>query len=110
EDVELPFPESVAAAEIHKAGRSGGGGSKFLFGAMIGGAVIKALGEFKFFAVAWEKFVVFTKQTITGTSINGQGGLLLSSPGISPAYMGVGYIIGPKLGALNFSGGLIAWG
>ena len=31
EDVELPFPESVAAAEIHKAGRHGGGGSKFLF-------------------------------------------------------------------------------
>ena len=24
--------------------------------------------------------------------------------------MGVGYIIGPKLGALNFSGGLLAWG
>src|SRR5512133_3887034 len=36
--------------------------------------------------------------------------MLLSSPGISPAYMGVGYIIGPKLGALNFSGGVIAWG
>ncbi|MCX6270213.1 MAG: oligopeptide transporter, OPT family [Bacteroidetes bacterium] len=64
----------------------------------------------KFFASSWEKFVTFSKQTITGTSISGQGGLLLSSPGISPAYMGVGYIIGPKLGALNFSGGLIAWG
>ncbi|MFI5221784.1 MAG: OPT family oligopeptide transporter [Bacteroidia bacterium] len=110
EDAELPFPESVAAAEIHKAGRSSGGGSKFLFGAMIGGAVIKTLGDMKFFAASWEKFVSFTKQTITGTTINGQGGLLLSSPGISPAYMGVGYIIGPKLGALNFSGGLIAWG
>lgn len=110
EDVELPFPESVAAAEIHKAGRSGGGGSKFLFGAMIAGAVIKTLGEFKFFAASWSKFVVFSKQTITGTQFSGQGGLLLQSPGISPAYMGVGYIIGPRLGALNFSGGLIAWG
>ena len=30
EDVDLPFPESVAAAEIHKAGRHGTGGSKFL--------------------------------------------------------------------------------
>ena len=110
EDVELPFPESVAAAEIHKAGRSGGGGSKFLFGAMIGGAVIKTLGEFKFFASSWHQFVTFTKQTITGTKFTGQGGLLLQSPGISPAYMGVGYIIGPRLAALNFSGGLIAWG
>lgn len=111
EDVELPFPESVAAAEIHKTGRaSGTGGSKFLFGAMLGGAVIKALAEFKFFAETWEKFISFSKQTITGTTIQGQGGMLLSSPGISPAYMGVGYIIGPKLGALNFSGGLLAWG
>ena len=109
-DADLPFPESVAAAEIHKAGRTGGSGSKFLFGAMIGGALIKALGEYKFFAASWEKFVTFTKQTITGTPLAGKGGLLLSSPGISPAYMGVGYIIGPKLGALNFSGGLIAWG
>ena len=109
-DADLPFPESVAASEIHKAGRIGGSGSKFLFLAMAGGALIKALGEFKFFATTWEKFVVFSKQTITGTTITGKGGLLLSSPGISPAYMGVGYIIGPKLGALNFSGGLIAWG
>ncbi|HOY31511.1 MAG TPA: oligopeptide transporter, OPT family [Bacteroidales bacterium] len=109
-DVELKFPESIAAAEIHKAGRRGGGGSKFLFGAMAGGALIKALGEMKFFAATWEKFITFGKSTITGTAFNGQGGMLLSSPGISPAYMGVGYIIGPKLGALNFSGGLIAWG
>ena len=110
EDAELPFPESIAAAEIHKAGRTSGGSSKFLFGAMAGGALIKILGDFKFFAASWEKFIPFSKQTITGTTITGQGGLLLSSPGISPAYMGVGYIIGPKLGALNFSGGLIAWG
>lgn len=110
EDVELPFPESVAASEIHKAGQSSGGGSKFLFSAIGVGALIKLLGELKLFAVAWEKFVFFTKQTITGTAFTGKGGLLLGAPGISPAYMGVGYIIGPKLAALNFSGGIIAWG
>jgi putative OPT family oligopeptide transporter len=110
EDAELPFPESVAAAEIHKAGRSGAGGSKFLFAAMGLGGLIKLLGELKLFLPLWEKFVTFSKQTITGTPIAGQGGMLLSSPGVAPAYMGVGYIIGPKLGALNFSGGLIAWG
>jgi len=110
EDRDLPFPESVAAAEIHKTGRSGGSGSTFLFGAMAGGAFIKALAEFKLFPETFEQFVSFTKTTITGTVIKGQGGILASSPGISPAYMGVGYIIGPKLGALNFSGGLLAWG
>jgi putative OPT family oligopeptide transporter len=110
EDNELPFPESVAAAEIHKTGRSGGSNSKFLFGAMGFGALVKAFAEFKIFPALWEKFITFSNQTITGTTFQGQGGILLSSPGVSPAYMGVGYIIGPKLASLNFSGGLIAWG
>ena len=34
----------------------------------------------------------------------------LSAPAVSPAYLGVGYIIGPRLAALNFSGGVFAWG
>lgn len=99
EDVELPFPESVAAAEIHKAGRHGAGGSKFLFSAMGIGALIQALGQFKLFATSWDK--LFTL---------GKGHLLFRSPDVSPAYMGVGYIIGPRLAALNFSGGVLAWG
>jgi putative OPT family oligopeptide transporter len=110
DDKELPFPESVAASEIHKTGRSGGSGSTFLFGAMGFGALVTAMAEFKIFPALWEKFVSFSNQTITGTTFIGKGGILLSSPGIRPAYMGVGYIIGPKLAALNFSGGLIAWG
>ncbi len=110
EDVELPFPESVAAAEIHKAGRTGAGGSKWLFQAMIVGALVKILAEFKLFATAWEHFIIWGKQTIAGSNFTGQGGMFLGSPGVSPAYIGVGYIIGPTLGALAFSGGIIAWG
>ncbi|MFH1296667.1 MAG: oligopeptide transporter, OPT family [Bacteroidota bacterium] len=110
EDAELPFPESLAAAEIHKAGQSGAGGSRFLFWAMGLGGLIKILAEIRLFQYLWEKFITFSQQTIAGTVFTGKGGMLLSSPGVSPAYMGVGYIIGPRLGALNFSGGLIAWG
>lgn len=113
EDADLPFPESVAAAEIHKAGRAGGSGAKFLFTAMGVGAVIQILGQLKFFATAWEKFVTFSKSVINlraAGSANAEGGVLLSAPGVSPAYIGVGYIIGPKLASLNFSGGLLAWG
>jgi putative OPT family oligopeptide transporter len=110
EDKELPYPESQAAAEIHKAGQQAAKGSKLLFSGMLLGGGIKLLGELKLFPVYFEKFVSFTKQTITGTSFAGKGGILLGSPGISPAYLGVGYIIGPGLSALNFSGGLIAWG
>ncbi len=113
EDAELPFPESVAASEIHKAGRSGGTGAKFLFGAMGIGAVIQAMAQFRVFATSWEKFVAFAKATIDlrgSGKATAQSGILLSSPGVSPAYIGVGYIIGPKLASLNFSGGLLAWG
>jgi putative OPT family oligopeptide transporter len=99
EDVELPFPESVAAAEIHKAGRHGTGGSKFLFSAMGLGAVIQSLGQFKLFATSWSKIITV-----------GKGHILFRSPDVSPAYIGVGYIIGPRLAALNFSGGVLAWG
>jgi putative OPT family oligopeptide transporter len=110
EDADLPFPESVAASEIHKTGRSGGSGSKFLFGGMIFGGIVKLLIEFKVFPDLWQKFVSFSKQVVTGTVFQGQGGIMMSSPAVSPAYMGVGYIIGPKLASLNFSGGVIAWG
>jgi putative OPT family oligopeptide transporter len=113
EDVDLPFPESVAAAEIHKAGRGTGTGAKFLFGAMGVGAVIQAMAQFNVFATTWQKFVSFAKATIdlrASGNATAQSGILLSSPGVSPAYIGVGYIIGPKLASLNFSGGLLAWG
>ncbi|HOI29961.1 MAG TPA: oligopeptide transporter, OPT family [Melioribacteraceae bacterium] len=99
EDVELPFPESVAAAEIHKAGQHGGSGSKFLFNAMGVGALIQALGQFKLFATSADGLLSLSK-----------GNILFRSPDVSPAYMGVGYIIGPRLASLNFSGGVIAWG
>jgi len=112
EDQELQFPESVAAAQIHKASRSAKANAKYLFGAMGVASVIQILGDLKFFLyedVKWF-FNVFKKITIPGTAIKGEGGMLLYQPGISPAYMGVGYIIGPKYASLNFSGGVLAWG
>jgi putative OPT family oligopeptide transporter len=42
--------------------------------------------------------------------IAGGGITTISAPAATPAYIGVGYIIGPELGALNFAGGLLAWG
>ena len=118
DDVELPFPESVAAAEIHKSGSQAGGGSKFLFSAMIAGGIVTMLSKFKVFLHYWETFIVFGKQKITGLSsffgekaaVIGKGGAMLGTPAISPAYLGVGYIIGPTLASLNFSGSLLAWG
>ncbi len=118
EDAELPYPESVAAAEIHKAGRGGGTGAKYLLGALFLGAGIQIAGTLKIFATSWEKFVHFAKTGVslfTGrgdliAKVTSGGGTLLATPAVSPAYIGVGYIIGPRLAALNFSGGLLSWG
>ncbi|MEW5806390.1 MAG: oligopeptide transporter, OPT family [Acidobacteriota bacterium] len=114
EDAELPFPESVAAGEIHKAGRRGGTGAMYLFGALGFGALVQFLGKLNVFAASWEKFIHFKKSVIdlrtAGAQASGSGGALISTPGVSPAYIGVGYIIGPRLASLNFSGALLSWG
>jgi len=118
-DPELPFPESVAAAEIHKAGQKGSAGAKFLFQAMGVGALIYSLGVVQLFSASKEfviklgkigsSFVRLGSSQEAGTV--GTGGMVsVSGPGISPAYVGVGYIIGPRLASLNFAGGVLAWG
>jgi putative OPT family oligopeptide transporter len=114
EDVELPFPESRAAGEIHKAGRAGGTGAMYLFAAGLIGAIIQSLKQLSVFAARWERFVPFAKRGLElgegGQTVSAGGGVVLSTPGVSPAYIGVGYIIGPVLAALVFAGGLLAWG
>ncbi|MFH1873697.1 MAG: oligopeptide transporter, OPT family [Pseudomonadota bacterium] len=118
EEASLPFPESVAAAEIHKAGRTGGTGAVYLFGAMVFGALVQFLAKLNFFLPVWEKFIPFSKSAVNFvtsrnnmiTQVPGGGGMIVSTPAVSPAYFGVGYIIGPRLAAINFAGGVLGWG
>lgn len=119
EDPELPFPESVAAAEIHKAGQSGASAAKYLFYNMGSGAFIYLLGVFKLFALDKDFPIRIGELGRTGvrlgppgsTNVVQTGGIsLMSAPTVSPAYIGVGYIIGPRLASLNFAGGVFAWG
>src|SRR6266853_997270 len=51
EDPNLPFPESVAAAEIHKAGQRGAEAARYLFWNIGLGSLIQLLGEMKLWAV-----------------------------------------------------------
>ncbi len=50
EDPELPFPESVAASEIHKAGQRGAQAAKYLFWNIGVGGIVYILGSFGLFA------------------------------------------------------------
>ena len=119
EDPELPFPESVAAAEVHKAGARGAEAVKFLFYNIFIGGLLFALGKVKLFALehTFENISiggmgsrVRLNRTDQNIFVAGGGMTAIPAPSVSPAYMGVGYIIGPKLAALQFSGGVFAWG
>jgi putative OPT family oligopeptide transporter len=119
EDPELPFPESVAAAEIHKAGRRGAQAAKYLFWNIGVGGVVYLLGRFGLFAA--DKDIHFAVGSLgrsqvrlgtTGsTNIVAAGGTsTFAAPSVSPAYLGVGYIIGLRLASIQFAGGVLAWG
>jgi putative OPT family oligopeptide transporter len=119
EDPDLKFPESVAASEIHKAGQRGAEAAVQLFKAMGVGAVVRLLDAFGVFSSsnAFPVAVGRVKQSLVrlglskdAPAITAGGVSSFSAPAVSPAYIGVGYIIGPELGALNFAGGLLAWG
>src|SRR5438093_6597065 len=118
EDPTLPFPESVAAGEIHKAGQRGSQAAKYLFYNMGFGGIVYFLGALKLFAVDFDRFVSvgsLGSRIRLGAGANAPaiatGGVTkFAAPSVSPAYLGVGYIIGPELAALNFSGGVLAWG
>src|SRR5271169_3978296 len=50
EDPELPFPESVAASQIHIAGQQGSKAAKILFSNMGFGGLVYLLGKFSLFS------------------------------------------------------------
>ena len=119
EDPELPFPESVAASEIHKAGQQGSRAAKILFSNMGFGGLVYLLGQFSLFSPSRDftvnvgevgKSFVRLGRSASSPKLAAGAATTYSAPAISPAYLGVGYIIGPRLASLNFAGGVLAWG
>jgi len=114
EEANLPFPESVAAAELIKAGQGGQTGASYVFSAMgIAGIWelfknsngVQIVGDYS------RSFISLGSSTIEmlGQRVNYVGGMLLESPAASPALVGVGFIVGPSISAVLFSGALLGW-
>ncbi len=116
EDPDLPFPESVAAAHIHKAGQMGAQTAGVLFYNIAFGGIVYLAGAFGVFATDVDFHITLASgisgrlKLGAGHSIAVGGTTMASGPTVSPALIGVGYVIGPKLSALNFSGSVLAWG
>ncbi|MBZ5596647.1 MAG: oligopeptide transporter, OPT family [Acidobacteriia bacterium] len=116
----LPFPESVASAEIVKAGEKGSDAPKYVFGAMGFAGLIQILKDPKglqIFREFTEGFLAFPRSVVHHFDfakkpigdVTHTGGVWWTTPSLSPALAGIGYIIGPELASINASGGLIAW-
>jgi putative OPT family oligopeptide transporter len=119
-DAGLPFPESRACAEIVKAGQRGDTGARYVFGAMGLGMLLQVFKDpagIRLFRETVEVVKEFPASVIhhfdSGRvplgDVTHRGALVWSTPSISPALIGVGYIIGFELAAINFAGGVLAW-
>ena len=122
EDAELPFPESVACAEMVKTGQKAGSNASYMFWAMGLGGLIEfftsenGLRIIKPYARAVFKIPGLSRITyLDGDNVEVaktaeiKGRMFIESPAANAAMTGVGYIIGPKLAALTFSGGVLGW-
>jgi len=114
EDETLAFPESVAAAEIVKAGQKGETGAKYVMGGIGFGALwelfkndygVRLVGDHI------DGFVRFahSKITMLGREFGYSGGLMLQTPSASPMLMGVGFIIGFRISSVLFAGAVMGW-
>ena len=97
----LPYPEGTACASVLKAGERGGEFAKTAFMGL-GFAFVYATLQ-KIFHVIAEQPSFSTHQTnktFPSARISGE---------ITPEYMGVGYIIGPKISGVLVAGGVLSW-
>ena len=95
----LPFPEGKAAAEVLKAGENPGPGLKILaFSAAIGA----------FLKVAAASGMKLIPDTAAGAGFFGKY-LGYMGTNLSPALIGVGYIVGLNIGIVVVSGSILSW-
>jgi uncharacterized oligopeptide transporter (OPT) family protein len=97
----LPYPEGTACASVLKAGEKGGDFAKTAFMGL-GFAFVYALLQ-KIFHVIKEVPEFATQQTqkfFPSAKLSGE---------ITPEYLGVGYIIGPKIAGVLVAGGVLSW-
>ena len=93
----LPYPEGTACAEVLMASQTGGARARNVFLGLGIGALVKTLtGWLRAVPDGLEVSIPFLKKAQLGSDI-------------SPALLGVGYILGPRIATIMVSGGLLSW-
>lgn len=97
----LPYPEGTACASVLQAGEKGGVFAKTAFMGM-GFAMVYAILQKVF-------HVISEMPTYVTTQVNKFWPSATTNAEITPEYLGVGYIIGPKIGGVLVAGSVLAW-
>ena len=96
----LPYPEGAACADVLIAGERGGALAATVFRGLGVGALWKAL--------SW---IVQIFRTAIGYSMPRASFFPNATLNLdlSPEYLGVGYVIGPRIAGVMFAGGVLSW-
>jgi putative OPT family oligopeptide transporter len=120
EKTELPFPEATACVEVVKAGQHGTTEApRFVFSAMGIAALLQFFTNSRGFTLFRESISGFRElprvvlrrfdSAAAAGEVAHTGAMPYATPLASPALMGIGYIVGPRLASINFSGTVFAW-
>jgi putative OPT family oligopeptide transporter len=96
----LPYPAGAACADVLVAGERGGALARTVFTGLGIGALWKS------FSWILQIFRTTVGYTLARTSFFPNATLNVD---ISPEYMGVGYVIGPRIAGVMFAGGVLSW-
>ncbi|HEX6851116.1 MAG TPA: oligopeptide transporter, OPT family [Candidatus Polarisedimenticolaceae bacterium] len=97
----LQYPEGTACASVLIAGDRGGSFAKTAFlgvGVALGYAILQKIFHVIAETPAWVTRT--TNKYLPNATVNGE---------ITPEYLGVGYIIGPRIAGVLVAGGVLAW-
>lgn len=97
----LPYPEGTACAQVLIAGEKGGSFARTAYFGLAF-AVVYAILQKIFFVIAElpRYTVAATNKYLPAARVSAE---------ITPEYLGVGYIIGPKISGILVAGGILAW-
>lgn len=97
----LPYPEGTACASVLQAGEKGG---------VFAATAFMGMGIAMVYAILQKVFHVIAETPAFVTSqVNKFWPSATTNAEITPEYLGVGYIIGPKIGGVLVAGSVLAW-
>ncbi|MBQ7567494.1 OPT/YSL family transporter [bacterium] len=101
EHATLPFPEGTAAASVLIAGAKGSNFASFAYWGVLISSVYAVLQKILGLIANVPGYITnYRNKYLPSATVDGE---------ITPEYLGIGYVIGPKAGGLMVAGSVLAW-